>query len=42
MDKSLKLASRGMQTGMICLAFSGVVTGEFTYVPAAIAALFGH
>ena len=40
MDKSLKMASRGMQTGMICLAFSGLVTGEFTYVPAAVAALF--
>lgn len=39
MDRSLKLMSRGMQTGIVGLAFSGVVTGELTYVPAAIAAL---
>ncbi|UCE91907.1 MAG: hypothetical protein JSV90_01805 [Methanobacteriota archaeon] len=39
MDRSLRLASRGMQMGMVVLAFAGVVTGEYTYIPAAIAAL---
>jgi hypothetical protein len=35
----LKLASRAMQAGMVGLALSGILTGELTYVPAAIVAL---
>ena len=39
-DRSLIFASRGLQMGIVGLAFSGMVTGEYTYIPAAIAALF--
>ncbi len=35
----MTLASRGMQIGIVGLAISGTVTGDVTYVPAAIAAL---
>lgn len=39
MKGRLKLASRAMQAGMVGLALSGILTGELTYVPAAIVAL---
>jgi len=33
-------ASRAMQGGMVALAISGVLAGELTYVPAALASIF--
>lgn len=36
MKERLKLASRAMQAGMVGLAFFGILTGELTYVPAAV------
>ena len=39
MKERLKLASRAMQAGMVALAISGVLTGELTYVPAALVSI---
>ena len=39
MREHLKLASRAMQAGMVALAISGVLTGELTYVPAALVSI---
>jgi hypothetical protein len=36
----LQLMSRGMQAGMVGVAVAGIVTSNFTWVPAAIVALF--
>lgn len=40
MKRSLMFASRAMQGGMVALAISGVLAGELTYVPAALASIF--
>ena len=39
MKERLRLASRAMQAGMVGLALSAPFTGDYTYVPAAVAAL---
>lgn len=38
MKRRLKLASRAMQAGIVALAVSGIISGETTYVPAALVA----
>ena len=40
MEEKLKLISRGMQAGMVGIAVAGVVTGNLTWVPAALISLF--
>jgi hypothetical protein len=40
MNEGLKLASRAMQAGMVGLAIFGMLVREYTYVPAALAAIF--
>jgi len=40
MEERLKLLSRGMQAGMVAVALSGAVTGNLTWVPAALVSLF--
>jgi hypothetical protein len=40
MEERLKLLSRAMQAGMVGVALAGVVTGNFTWVPAAVVSLF--
>jgi hypothetical protein len=40
MVERLQLMSRGMQAGMLGVAAAGIVTGNFTWVPAAVVALF--
>ncbi len=39
MREGLKLASRAMQAGMVGLAISGLLAGEYTYIPAAMAVI---
>ena len=39
MRARLKLASRAMQAAMVALAVAGVLTGELTYVPAALVSI---
>ena len=39
MKEGLRLASRAMQAGMVGLALSALFTGDYTYVPAAVAAI---
>ena len=39
MKERLRLASRAMQAGIVGLALSAPFTGDYTYVPAAVAAL---
>jgi hypothetical protein len=40
LEEKLKLASRGMQAAMLAVVAAGTVTGNFTWVPAAMMALF--
>jgi len=40
MEERLKLASRGMQAGMVGVAVAGIVTHNLTWVPAAVFSLF--
>jgi hypothetical protein len=40
MKQGLKLASRAMQAGMVGLAISGLLVREYTYIPAALIAVF--
>ena len=40
MEERLKLLSRAMQAGTVAVAVAGIVTGNLTWVPAAIIALF--
>lgn len=40
LEEKLKLASRGMQAGMLAVAVAGMISGNFTWVPAALIALF--
>lgn len=40
MKEGLKLASRAMQAGMVGLAISGLLVREYTYIPAALIAVF--
>ncbi len=40
MKEGLKLASRAMQAGMVGLAISGLLMREYTYIPAALIAVF--
>jgi hypothetical protein len=39
-EERLRLASRGMQAGIVAVAVSGIVTGNLTWVPAALVSLF--
>jgi hypothetical protein len=40
MEERLKILSRGMQAGMFGVALAGVVTDNYTWVPAAVISLF--
>lgn len=40
MEKRLKLASRAMQAGMLGIALAGLLTANFTWMPAATLSLF--
>jgi len=40
MEERLKWISRAMQAGMVGVALAGIVTGNFTWIPAAVVSLF--